>query len=120
MRNPPRATKGEIVTLLCPVGFRLKELGRFEMNLWTVVLWSAGILGATIALYGLHRLALYLEREGWIRYIKNPPSADAGAGAAFGELQQIFEPQTKHVYEMKEKKRPIREADGGEPDTPKD
>ncbi len=83
------------------------------MNSWTVGFWIGGSL---VALYALHRLALWLERESWIRYIKNPPRADAGA--AFGELQQMFEPQTKHVYEMKEQKRPIREPDGGEPETP--
>ena len=84
------------------------------MNYWTVAGWS---VAAIVVLYILHRVALWLEREGWIRYIHNPPSAGEGTGAAFGELQQIFEPQTRHVYELKEEKRPRRDADG-EPEPP--
>jgi hypothetical protein len=72
-------------------------------------------VGALIGLYGLHRLALRLERGGWIRYRRNPPTSGGGAGALLGELQQIYEPQTRHVYELKEQQRPRREGDGGQP-----
>jgi hypothetical protein len=83
------------------------------MSPWTLAAWVVGILAA---LYGLHRLALWLEREGWIRYIRHPPDGGGGTAAAFGELQRLFEPQTQHVYELKEEeKRPRREAEGGEP-----
>jgi hypothetical protein len=87
------------------------------MNPWTAAGWGVGVV---TALYALHRLALWLEREGWIRYARNPPQAGSGSAAAFGELQQIFEPKTRHVYELKEEKRPRREADGGEPGPPRD
>jgi hypothetical protein len=50
--------------------------------------------------------------------VRNPPRAGDGTGAAFGELQQVFEPKTRHVYELKQEKRPRREADGGEPGPP--
>ncbi|HEX3151019.1 MAG TPA: hypothetical protein VHR66_23265 [Gemmataceae bacterium] len=82
------------------------------MNNWSIAAW---IIGAAIGLYALHRLALRLERDGWIRYLHHPPRGADGGGAAFGELQKFFEPQTRHVYEMKEQKRPLREADGGDP-----
>jgi hypothetical protein len=85
------------------------------MNSWTVAAWG---VGAVIVLYALHRLALWLEREGWIRYLRSPPQAGAGGTAAFGELHQILEPTTKHVYELKQQKRPRREADGGDPRPP--
>jgi hypothetical protein len=88
-----------------------------EMNAWTVAGWGAG---AVIGLYTLHRLALWLEREGWIRYVRNPPQAGSGGAAALGELQQIFEPKTRHVYELKQEKRPRRGADGGDPGPPDD
>lgn len=81
--------------------------------------WGIGILAAAAAVYGLHRLALRLERQGWIRYRHHPPDAGAGGGALLGELQKIYEPQTRHVYELKEEKRPRREADGGDPGAPR-
>lgn len=80
------------------------------MNAWTIF---AAILTTVAVLYALHRLALRLERDGWIRYLKTPPD---GGAAALGELQQFFEPQTRHVYELKEEKKLRREADGGEPE----
>lgn len=82
------------------------------MNPWTVAAWALGIVAG---LFVVHRLALWLERNGWIRYVRHPPRAGDGTGAAFGELQQFFEPTTRHVYELKQEKRPRREADGGEP-----
>jgi hypothetical protein len=82
------------------------------MNRWTAAVWGVGIVAG---LYASHRLALWLEREGWIRYVRNPPRGGDGAGAALGELQQFFEPRTKHVYELKREERPRREADGGDP-----
>ena len=88
------------------------------MNAGIIAAWVAGLVAAVAVLYGLHRLALWLEREGWIRYMRNPPRADSGGGAALGELQKIFEPQTRHVYEMKEQKRPLRDAEGGDPEVP--
>lgn len=81
------------------------------MNPWTVAAWGVGIAAG---LYVLHRIALRLERAGWIRYVRHPPGPGGATGAAFGELQQLFEPQTKHVYELKDEKRPRREADGGQ------
>ena len=88
------------------------------MTAGTIALWAAGLLAAAAGLYGLHRLALRLERDGWIRYLRHPPDAGAGGGALLGELQRLYEPQTRHVYELKEEKRPDREAEGGEPGPP--
>ncbi len=82
------------------------------MDSWTIVAW---VVGVAFGLYALHRLALWLEREGWIRYIHSPPSAGEGGAAMLGDLQRIYEPQTRHVYELKEQKRPLRESAGGEP-----
>jgi hypothetical protein len=85
------------------------------MNPWIIAIV---IVIATVALYALHRALLWLEREGWIRYIHNPPSAGDGTGAAFGELQRLYEPQTRHVYEMKDQQKPRRDAEG-DADPPK-
>jgi hypothetical protein len=76
--------------------------------------WVLGLMAATAGLYGLHRLALRLERGGWIRYRHAAPDGAAG-GALLAELQKIYEPSVKHVYELKDERRPRREADGGDP-----
>ena len=81
-----------------------------DMSTWAIIVIG---VAAIAVLYTLHRAALWLEREGWIRYIHNPPNTGDATGAAIGEIQRIFEPQTQHVYEMKEKKRPRRETDDG-------
>jgi hypothetical protein len=87
------------------------------MGLWT---GSAWVIGALAAVYGLHRLALRLERDGWIRYARNPADGGAGTGAALGELQRLFEPRTQHVYDLKdENRKPRREAEGGEAGPPR-
>jgi hypothetical protein len=79
-----------------------------------VITWGVIALVAAAALYGLHRLALRLEREGWIRYLHSRPDAGAGTGALLFELQRIYEPQTQHVFELKEGKKIPSEAEGGE------
>jgi hypothetical protein len=77
--------------------------------------WVLGgcVVGALAALYGLHRVGLWLEREGWIRYVRNPPNRGAGTAAAFGELQRLFEPRTEHVYELKDEEKRPRAAGRG-------
>src|SRR4051794_29824105 len=82
------------------------------MNHWTAAAWGASIAAGLIP---PPPPPLCLEREGWIRYARSPPRGGDGAGAALGELQQFFEPKTKHVYELKREERPRREADGGDP-----
>jgi hypothetical protein len=100
----------------CPIAGEGTFVRDNPLNPWTVAAWVGG---AFAALYVLHRLALWLEREGWIRYVRSPPDRGAGAAAAFGELQQLLEPKTRHVYELKEEqKKPRREAEGGEPGPP--
>jgi hypothetical protein len=81
--------------------------------------WILGLLAVLVALYPLHRLAVRLERAGWIRYRNAAPDGSAGSGAIFAELQRIYEPSVRHVYELKEEHRPRREADGGDPNDPR-
>lgn len=58
---------------------------------------AALVLGAAL-LYGLHRLALWAERRGWIYYLKNRGSSGALGNAAL-EVQAMFEPAQRHVLE---------------------
>ena len=81
--------------------------------------WAIAAIGAIVAVYVLHRLALRLEQAGWIRY--RNASADGGAGSAaiFAELQKVYEPSVRHVYELKEEHRPRRQGDSGDPNDPR-
>jgi hypothetical protein len=60
--------------------------------------WLVIIGGAAVALYGLHRLALWAEGRGWIYYRTNRMPPGAG-GMAMMEVGQIIEPEFEHVIE---------------------
>jgi hypothetical protein len=71
-------------------------------------LWILVIPG----LYALHRLGLWLEAKGWIRYRKA-----AGGGTLSGimkDLEVHVRPQIRHVEKAKEVKPPDFDS-GGEP-----
>jgi hypothetical protein len=87
------------------------------MNLWHALLGGLILVGGGAALYGLHRLCLWLEERGWLYYKhKQPSSSPAGCLVA---LQQALDPQTKHVLQIKEEKRYHAEEEApGEGDPP--
>jgi len=68
-------------------------------------------VGVAAALYGLHRLALWLEARGLL-YYRNKKS-ESGAAGSFVALQQFLEPQVKHVRHVQEQKRHRCEDEGG-------
>ena len=71
------------------------------------------ILAAAVAgLYGLHRLALWAEQKGWIFYIKRKPSP-ASLGTAFLEIQQLAQPEKRHIAEARANKKAQQEDQGG-------
>jgi hypothetical protein len=53
-------------------------------------------------IYGLHRLGLYLERQGYIYYWHTKPSG--GGSSVFAPLQEMTHPQIKHVVEVSDEK----------------
>ncbi len=59
---------------------------------------------AIALLYGLHRLALWMEARGWIYYVKKKASPNALGSAAL-ELQQMVKPAAKHVLEARRQRR---------------
>ena len=73
------------------------------------VLWGVALVGG---LYGLHRLALWMESRGWIFYMKTRASSGA-LGSAFLEIQSIAQPEKKYVLEMRQDELATRDADGG-------
>jgi len=73
------------------------------MDLGHVLLLSLIIVGGPCVLYGLHRLCLWLEGRGWLYYKHKKPSSSPAS--CFVALQQVLEPPTQHVLQVKDEKR---------------
>jgi hypothetical protein len=73
------------------------------MGLLQALFWALGILGGAAALYGLHRLCLWLEQRGWLFYMDRKPTGSVAS--CFVAVQQAIEPAARHVHEMKETRR---------------
>ena len=76
------------------------------------------LLAIIAALYGLHRLALHLERQGYIYYLHEKPSG-GGGGSMLGPLQELTQPQIKHVIEAKDERWLENENDAGDANRPR-
>jgi hypothetical protein len=69
------------------------------MEAWKWLGGGAIVLAVVAALYGLHRLGLWLEQRGWLYYRKKRP--DGGAATCLVPLHQFVEPAVRHVVEVK-------------------
>jgi hypothetical protein len=85
------------------------------MTLWQGILWAAAGIGLLAGLYGLHRLALWLEDRGHLFYLRKQPTA--GAGGCFTKCQEFVNPNVKIVFQAKEDKRK-KQVDPGEQEPP--
>lgn len=54
-------------------------------------------LGTIVALYGLHRLGLWMEERGWVYYWHKRGTGTA-AGNAFITMQSFVEPEVRDAY----------------------
>lgn len=70
-------------------------------------------LGAVAVLFLLDRLALGMERRGWIYWRKRKPTGGGGMAGVLSEFQQLVEPQVRHVAEDREERRVLRRSDRG-------
>ncbi len=77
------------------------------------------IIAAAIisGIVGLHALALWMERKGWIYYKHNKPSRSR-LGTAFLEVQSILEPNKKHIIQIKKDEKRATEESGDKPGEP--
>jgi hypothetical protein len=73
-----------------------------------------GLILAPPILYGCHRLLLYLESRELIYYWHKKPSG----GAAYNPLQEIYQPQIRHVIQVKEQRLSDDRDDEGGSDSP--
>jgi hypothetical protein len=62
------------------------------------------VLLVVLGLAGLHRLALWMERKGWLYYKHEKPSSNR-LGNAFLEIQSILEPGKKIIIEEREREK---------------
>lgn len=73
----------------------------------------AGVVALPAALFALHRLALRLERLGYIDYTKVTPRS---VGSCLTPFQTAIEPPAKHVLEIQDQRRGIEsDSDGTAP-----
>lgn len=66
--------------------------------------------------YALHRLALWMERRGWL-YYRERKASPSTLGSALLELHSLVEPEAKVVLEMREEEH-RRSPESGAPPIP--
>ncbi len=81
------------------------------MTLFQALVGLAIVAGGLATLYGVHRLALWLEARGHLFYLNKKP--DSSAASSFVALQQFLEPDAKHVHHVREQKRHHSRDEGG-------
>ena len=87
------------------------------MVAWMVVAWILVVGLGVGALYGLHRLALWMEDRGYIYYLHKKPK-----GSALGSLiafQRAIEPRAHYIVQAEQVNQEVGEegASGqGDPD----
>jgi hypothetical protein len=76
-----------------------------------LIVWTFAVLAG---LYGLHRLALHLESVGLMYYLHKKPES-SGGGSALGLLQELVQPQSRHVIEAEDHRHVEVTDDAGAP-----
>jgi hypothetical protein len=71
------------------------------MGLWHVLIWGLVAVGILAALFGLHRLCLWLEDRGLLYYRKKKPTSSGGI--TWLVMQEFLEPQVQHVLSVTQK-----------------
>ncbi len=74
---------------------------------------AGAVVIAAVALFALHRLASWMEAQGWLYYRRKQPSSSA-LGNAFLEVQSLLEPSKRQVLEVRRQQR-VEPSDPGDP-----
>lgn len=78
-------------------------------------MWLAAAAAAVVALYLLHRLALWLERRGWLFYLHRRSTTSA-VGSVFSELHSVLDPGHRHAVEEQAREAQSQDDSGDPPD----
>ncbi len=81
-----------------------------------VVKVVAFLVAGAAVLFGLHHLALWMERRGWLYYLHSKPSRSS-LGNAFLEVQSLLDPSAEALVELRHKEQLEDEASGDPPDS---
>ena len=79
-------------------------------------LYAVTPLAVLAAVYGLHRLCLHLEEWGYIDYLHKPTRPRPGS--AFSPLQELIQPQIRHVTDVGQRRKSERDEKSGDPESP--
>jgi hypothetical protein len=82
------------------------------------MVWGIGAIALLAGLYGLHRLALWLEDRGLLYYLRRKPKG--GIGPAFLAMQRAVEPGIVHVETVRAHADDAAPKPGGGVGTPPD
>ena len=74
------------------------------------------LLASALALYALHRLALWMESRGWLYYRKHKRGS-AAIGNVMLEIQSFYRPSVEHVIEHRQEEQ-REEDESGDPPKP--
>jgi hypothetical protein len=75
--------------------------------------WVVWVVFILVGLLALDRIAVWMERRGWI-YWRRKHGSSGTLGTAFLELQTILEPSKRHVIEARLEE-DAEEDDSGDP-----
>ena len=83
------------------------------MHAWQWGVMTLVVLALPVAVYGMHRFALRLERLGYIDYTKVSPRS---VGSCLTPFQTAIEPPARHVLEIQDQRRGLEtDSDGTGP-----
>lgn len=80
--------------------------------------WLLIAIAAAPLLYGLHRLCVRLENDGYLHYRKKRRRSGGGGGSIFLPLDQITRPQIQHVIQVDNQNEKVTEEKDGDQNDP--
>lgn len=75
---------------------------------------AAWLIAVALALYALHRLALWMESRGWLYYRKHKRGS-AAMGSVMLEIQSFYRPSVEHVIEQRQEEQREEDDSGDRP-----